>query len=138
MKETSRIFAVLAELLLSLIFLFSIVALSFLTSFSFSIFSHRDNDKASDDNGVQFGTQGVTTQTFILVLVGKELKSWLYTVYMWIFRRARFPIKRYGLWVPIVISEIVYALAQATLIFFISPFISDGGTRYFKFYIDLL
>ena len=130
MKETSRIFAILAELVLSLVSLTSIVALSFLTSFSFSIFSHREHDNSSNDSGVQFGTRGVTTLTFILVLVGKELKSWLYTVYIWIFRRARFPLKQYSLWFPIVISEIVYALAQATLIFLISPFISDGGMRF--------
>ena len=81
----------------------------------------------TSNTGVQFGTSGVTTHTFIFVLVGKELKSWLYTVYIWIFRRAEFPLRQYRLWVPILVSEIIYALAQGALIFLISPFVSDAG-----------
>ena len=78
-----------------------------------------------------FGTIGVTTHTFIFVLVGKELKSWFYTVYIWIFRRAEFPLRQYRLWVPILVSEIICALAQNALIFFISPFVSDAGIGWF-------
>ena len=67
--------------------------------------------------------------SYILYMTFKftQLKSWLYTVYIWIFRRAVFPLKQYGLWVPILVSEIICVLAQNALIFFISPFVSDAG-----------
>ena len=145
MKEKPSFRVILSTLVkfcVSLVFTGTIGSLSFLTSFCFTIFSHREHpnttnitDSGNDvlirhhikDSGIQFGAVGVTTQIFIFVLVGKELKSWLYTVYIWIFRRAEFPLKQYGLWVTILVSEIICVLAQNALIFFISPFVSDAG-----------
>ena len=143
MRDTIRlVLSTLVKFCVSLVFIGTIGSLSFLTSFSFTIFTHRDHpnttnitDSGNDvlirdhikDSEVQFGTRGVTTQIFIFVLVGKELKSWFYTVYIWIFRRAEFPLRQYRLWVPILVSEIICALAQNALIFFISPFVSDAG-----------
>ena len=143
MREIFRVvLSKLVKFCVSLVFTGTIGSLSFLTSFSFTIFTHRDHpnttnitDSGNDvlirdhinDSGIQFGAGGVTTKTFIFVLVGKELKSWLYMVYIWIFRRAVFPLEQYRLWVPILVSEIICALAQNALIFFIAPFVSDAG-----------
>ena len=150
MKEKSLwrvVLSTLVEFFVSLVFIGTIGSLSFLTSFSFTFFTHRDHPNTTNitdlehhikDSGVQFGALGVTTQTFIFVLVGRELKSWLYTVYIWIFRRAKFPLGQYGLWVPILVSEIICVLAQNALIFFISPFVSDAGIGYFCEYQLLL
>ena len=77
----------------------------------------------------EFGVRGVTTVTFLLVVLAKEIYSWLYSVYIWIFRRARFPTDQYRLWIVTLVSEVIYGVGQGTMIFYIAPYVSDGGTE---------
>ena len=66
--------------------------------------------------------------TLATLFQGKELKQLLRALYIWIFRRASFPRQQYKLWLSIFASEIISATGQGALVFFVAPYVTDGGT----------
>ena len=39
----------------------------------------------------------------------------------------KFPIKKWKLWVPVTVSEVIYAFGQGLFIFFVAPYIEDSS-----------
>ena len=61
--------------------------------------AHRDSTFGNDGGGLgHIGLEGVSHTGFMLAMIFPDIRSFFYSVHFWIYRGAKFPIKKWKLW----------------------------------------